>query len=244
MYTGQYACSTFEIEEGEATDAYAANLGIYKVTGTGKHYNTSTWKVITGDVTIDKVGIYSDVNNESYEVCFFFEYQGKEYYYPGYMDYNAQDGSLAFNSQQLDEWTDDDYGKVEDWQYGYYYNQQKKDLYYITGVGYSICEAAAPENGQFVMNASTVQLKDGSKITLDGLWLIGFASETAFLYVQLPFPATFTRIADLPEEEGDAVQAAAASVRAFRPQAQRPIRIHKSIEKAGVLMRAPAFEVR
>jgi len=239
--TGKYTAATFEIEEEEATEAFSANLGIYTISATGNHYDPLKDERVDGDVEIEAVYIYPNINNSSYLVYF---YHGADpetqqgVYYASILDYDAATGGLSFETKKIDTWTHSTLGAVEDWQYGYFYYTAAAGYYYITG-DYTIGVADAPVDGVFTVNAGpAINLSNGLTVNLDGLRLIGSLIEYvdekgqggyAFTYGDYPFPATFTKVSDLPEEETDAVKAVAR--RATRHSSlNRPTRAMMSLK--------------
>ena len=222
--TGKYAMATITVEEEEATDEFNAILGVYNLTSSGYHaeYNNG-WTYPNSDVNMENVYIYPNVNNLSY-VVYFPEWSAssqKYFYYPAVFDWDSETGALSAVPQKLDEWTDSDYGQVDDWQYGYVLDEGK--TWSVTG-SYTIMQSEGLKDGVIVCNAGpAIELQGGGTYDILGLHLGGNLVEYdqgqySYTYMQIPFPATFTRVSDLPADEEEET----ASVLSVRKVTRRP----------------------
>ena len=225
--TGKYTMNEFSIEEEEASEEYKALLGVYNLSAKGYHteYVDSKATYLDGEVNMEGVYVLSNVNNLSYLVYFpeWDEDDQKNYFYPAIVDWDAETGAMSASVQKLDDWDHSTYGKVEDWQYGYIYEPKDAKIYYVTG-NYTILESEGFKDGAITFNAGpAINLTNGSTYEIAGLDLVGALIEYqgggySFTYMQVPFPATLTRVSDLPEKETESVATAARLASFERPQ--------------------------
>lgn len=206
---------TFTVGEGggeETPDDYAALTGLYTFEGTGKYnyYDSASkkWTVKNGKVSYNGFISPAEDSEEYYVAGLYEEYEGQTYV-SCYMiiGRDAATGALDMIVEKTDEWTHETYGAITDWQCAYI--EYQGSLYYVTG-SYTIGTADAPKNGVITFQAGPQLDISGFSDPFDilGVEFLGMYSEDKSLfYADIPFPATFTKTAELPASTAASIKA-------------------------------------
>ena len=220
-------------EEPAVDDPYLAVTGYYSVEAKGRHreWANNKWTVRNTTVKYDAVIMPAEDSEEYYVAALLEEEEGETYPYYFFIDRDAETGELSLVTAQLDEWEHSSYGTIEDWQYGYIF--YSNSIYTITG-DYPIGYADAPKDGVFKFeSAGSLSISTGSaeiEADLIGMTLaydlVDYVDENgqggySGIYMDVPFPATFTKTAELPEEEAAPArlrQRGAVKAHAFAPE--------------------------
>ena len=187
-----------------AASNYLDNIGFFTVSGTGEYYDMSgnTPVVKTGTVTYDA---WVDVADDESEDYYWAGLTDEEGYLITYIliDRDAETGELALYYCITDEWERQG-TPITDYQCPSI--SYSGGLYPVSSDGeLPIGFAEAPKDGVFTFeSAGQVSITGYGDFDIQGIIFVGAANgnmQNMSLYASLPFPITFTKTGDFPEEE-------------------------------------------